>query len=599
MRRRSRNPTRELVERDTIVGLGKLVVPDYAKRLHWFHREIAEALEGMLRFTHFRGKRGGYARVRITMPARHGKTLHGSELLPALGLGRYPDLKIIGATATAELAKQGIRNTRNYMQSPAYKERYATRVGRVEEVIGEQESGKVETENSALVFRTLKREGKRYVHGNGYYLAAGIGGSFIGKGADIIIMDDWVRNAKQALNPKYVSSLWDFYLSTLSQRGDHPWTSQLYIGHCWTTPDFTDELMEYWRSESSDDLPMPIKEIKLSAIAEEPIPDYDPREPGEGLDHEWFRPRAWYENKRASIMSKRPWVWHGMWQQRPSLDGAKFFQPGDWRYYGKSFQLASRLDVVDFSIDAAMSGTGQSFTVINVYGYVEAAQRAKKDAGEQFFWLDEARGHWTIEQLYAQFEYLWRKWSRALPRQFDTLSVIEALPDIYTKTLVSDDDSKHHARARVWVEDKALGHSFLSRYASGVSVPGVTTTLTAEEQLAVSEALYPVPKIHSKIYCGSTAGQVTAQGRVWLPQESFGEDPLDASKMLVDASPIGVQWERDEHGALYKVKGPPADGSWVHEQGNYPSTPDDRRDVLAQAIICRVPWMGPLMLGSR
>lgn len=609
--RRRNNRARGFNERDSLLGLGKLVVPNYASRLHWYHSVIAEALEGLIRFVRFKGKRGGYARVLISMPARHGKSLHGVELLPALILGRYPDEKLMIGTASAKLAKKSVRNTRNYMQHSAYQERYATRVGKTyrgvldssgAEVFRPDDGGKLEVENTALMFRTIKRDssGRRHVEGDGYYMAQGIGGSFIGEGYTIGIIDDPIKNAEQALNPDYLKKLWDFYLSTFDTRADHPWAGQLFIGHRWTSPDFVDELKEHWQSESTEGHPLPIKEIKLAALATEDKPEYDPREVGEGLDKEETRPRAWYEGKRNALLSRRPWVWFGMWQQAPTMDGSKFFQRKEWRWYGPSFLLAERLLLVDFSIDAALSTTGSSFYVINVWGYLDAGARAGENAGEHFFWLGERRGHWTIEQLYSEFEYLWRKWSRALPKQFDELTIRERAPELYEMTRDKSDNpdpTKHHARPRVWCENKASGHSFNARFKLGAVIPNVTTTLTTDELYAVGHALYPVPKATAKVYCYRTAGQVTASGRVWLPREGFGEDPLDPSQPLVDATPLAVTWGKNSAGEDVLVE--VLEGGWVHEMESYPREPDDRRDTTAQEIMCRTPWIGPGALGQR
>ena len=157
--------------RSSIVALGKLVVPNYRARLHWYHRQIAEALEGLLRFVRFRGKRGGYARVVLSLPPRHGKSLHAIELLPALAFGQDPSLKVMVATHTATLAKDGVNNTRQYMSHPTYAESFKTRIGAVESVDAEGNRSKVEATNAALMFRTLapRRQGSaEYVDGGGY-----------------------------------------------------------------------------------------------------------------------------------------------------------------------------------------------------------------------------------------------------------------------------------------------------------------------------------------------------------------------------------------------------------------------------------------------
>jgi hypothetical protein len=77
------------------------------------------------------------------------------------------------------------------------------------------------------------------------------------------------------------------------------------------------------------------------------------------------------------------------------------------------------------------------------------------------------------------------------------------------------------------------------------------------------------------------AAQVTEQLRVWIPTEPFGLDPTRHGRPLVTADWVGSD------------KQP---GTWLHEISSHPSKPDDRRDSLAQLLICRTPWLGIRLL---
>lgn len=539
--------------RYSLTELGSLVVPEYRERCWWYHRQIAEALEGLLRWVRFKGKQGGYARVAISMPPQHGKSLHGTELFPAFALGQDPDLRIIVASNGATLAKKGIDNTRMWMDHAGYKSTFSTRFGKVEEfdITRSKRTRVLEVESSAQFFKTIgprdpKRNDKTSVERHGYYLAQGIGGSITGWGYDIGIGDDFVKNAEQALSPRHHEKLWEFFTSTFATRQRGEFAGQVYIGTRWTQPDFADELIDYWQAQSTASRPLPIKVISLPALAEEGI-ELDPEDPrrdpefvakfGAGLDNPSHRSQAYYEGERAGLMTTTPWVWFGMYQQRPKLSGTKFFQPGEWLRYPE-WDL-NGLDRVDFSIDANLSEKGPSRTVITVTGVLHFSNPAMpKEEGEHYFILDESVGHYSYDELEREYLRLAKKWATVLPRQFN--------------------------QGAHWVENKALGPTLINKFQG-------------------SFPIVAVPKAKAKIYCYRVAAQVTERMRVRIPIGTWGKDPTDPTRPLVTDA-----WVGDE-----KTK-----GSWIHEMMSYPGKPDDRRDAVAQQIICRTHGYGPDLLAA-
>jgi hypothetical protein len=517
-------------------------VPDYRARRWWYHEQISEALEGLLRYVRFKGARGGYARVLISMPPQHGKSLHGTELFPAFALGQDPDLKIIVASNGATLAKKGIANARQWMSQPGYQATFPTRFGRVEEfdIKSSKKTRAIEVESSSQFFKTIKKgaRGREAKEGLGYYLAQGLGGSITGWGYDIGVMDDLIKNAEQALSPRHHEKLWEFYTTVFDTRERGEFAAQLYIGTMWTDPDFADELINYWEAQASASHPLPIKVLRFPALAEDNLRDGDPRQPGEGLDNPTHRSRAYYEGKRAALMTQTPEVWYAMWQQLPRMAGSKFFQPHEWLPYTSTFKLAQNLRYVDFSIDANLSETGASFAVIQVWGVMVIGHDRPAEQGEHFFLLDESRGHYAYPELDAEFVRLRKKWEAALPNQT--------------------------GMGAVWVENKALGPTLISKY----------------------QGVYPliaVPKAKAKIYCYRVAAAETAKLRVWIPSGTWGKDPTNPSLPLITDSWVGNA----------KTK-----GSWVHEQMSHPAKPDDRRDAMSQEIICRTSHLGMHLLAA-
>ena len=80
--------------RDDFLSFVKRMWPEFIEGEH--HKVISEKFN--------RVARGECTRLIINMPPRHTKSEFASYFLPAWMIGRYPSLKIIQATHTAELA---------------------------------------------------------------------------------------------------------------------------------------------------------------------------------------------------------------------------------------------------------------------------------------------------------------------------------------------------------------------------------------------------------------------------------------------------------------------------------------------------------------
>lgn len=119
--------------------------------------------------------RGEITRLIITMPPRSLKSFAASIALPAWLLGKYPTKKVMSVAGTRELAADFDLATRTLFNSARYRG----------------------------LFPHIKNDGRkgdiRLPHG-GQRIAAAVGGTLIGRGADLIVIDDpippaYVHNA--------------------------------------------------------------------------------------------------------------------------------------------------------------------------------------------------------------------------------------------------------------------------------------------------------------------------------------------------------------------------------------------------------------------
>ena len=129
------------------------------------------------------------------MPPRHTKSEFASYLLPAWMVGLDPQLKIIQATHTADLAIDFGRKTKNLVDTENYKQLFDTRL-----MEDSQAAGKWKTEQG------------------GEYFAAGVGGAITGRGADLLIIDDPHKEQDIKKDSKSFEKAWNWYTSGPRQR---------------------------------------------------------------------------------------------------------------------------------------------------------------------------------------------------------------------------------------------------------------------------------------------------------------------------------------------------------------------------------------------
>jgi len=213
-----------LSEEEKLVQAGKYSLIDFSivtgkYSPNWHHELIADKLEAI--------ERGELKRLMIFMPPRHGKSQLATINFPAWYLGRHPDGEIITVSYSGDLAMDFGGKTRD----------------------------KIADESYGLVFDNLslkedeKSKGKWKTNKEDSYLSAGIGGAITGRGADILIVDDPIKNREEAESKVFRKKVWDFYTSTAYTRLN-PGGAIIVILTRWHLDDLAGRLLtksnEYW-----------------------------------------------------------------------------------------------------------------------------------------------------------------------------------------------------------------------------------------------------------------------------------------------------------------------------------------------------------------
>jgi len=203
---------------------------------NWHHEEIANELE---RIESGQFIKDGKKILMVFMPPRHGKSEECTINFPAWYLGRNPDKEIITASYSSDLAVKFGGKTRDLVNGRTYKNIFAN------VTLKKGEEGKAEWMTNS----------------NGSYVSVGVGGATTGKGANVFLIDDPIKNAEESESEVFREKVWDWFLSVVWTRLE-PNGVVIIILTRWHLDDLAGRILK------NDDFKSICKIISYPAIAE-------------------------------------------------------------------------------------------------------------------------------------------------------------------------------------------------------------------------------------------------------------------------------------------------------------------------------------------
>lgn len=254
----------------------------------WLHREIARQLE--------RVEKGEVKRLMLFVPPRHGKSELGSIMFPAWYLGKHPEKEIITSSYSAELAQDFGYKTRNLVDTQEYQELFTTKL----------------RDDSKSKAKWLTQQG-------GGYTAVGVGGAITGRGADILIIDDPIKNREEAESLTIREKIWSWYTSTAYTRLEKNGAVILILTR-WHQDDLAGRLLKA-QQEGGDKWEV----VKFPAIATE---NELFRVEGEALWKDKYDIDALNQIKNTVGI----YDWSALYQQEPVSSESQEFKPDYFQY---------------------------------------------------------------------------------------------------------------------------------------------------------------------------------------------------------------------------------------------------------------------------
>lgn len=334
--------------------------PRYVVAPH--HRLIGDTIQKA-----FEGK--GSNRIMIFAPPRHGKSELVSKIAPAYFLGRWPHRKVIAASHTADLAENFGGQVRDYILDPLHTATFSTL--------------------AALDPKTTAR-GDFKTMSKGEYFAVGVGGTPIGKGGDLIVIDDPFKSRKEAESPTQRQHVKDWYTSSIYSRLEGDGIIVL-MHQRWHEDDLAGWLL---REHAEENWTV----IDLPAMCIDPQTDPLGRIKDEALWPERYNEERLFKISRA--VGPRDWL--SMYQQHPRSQDGDEFKRHYLRYYERPAIEIARGMTVYVLVDPASSKKKTSdYTTMVVIGI---------GADGNKYVLDMVRDRLKLSERAAKLMDLHRKW---------------------------------------------------------------------------------------------------------------------------------------------------------------------------------------------
>ena len=323
---------------------------EYVKYVHdglWYKTRFHEFLCKYVQNFVERPTSKPYEILAIHTPPQHGKSQSITETLPSWYLGKNPDNRVIEISYNKEFAiKFGRRNKQKI-------DNYG------EEIFGIKVS---KDSSRAMEFEIAGHTGGM--------ISRGIGTGVTGNRANLMIIDDPIKNKAEASSKSRRELIYDEWMMSFRSRLA-PHSKVIIIMTRWHEDDLVGRLLE-----EEDD----IRYLRLPCECDD-VNDILGRKIGDALCPEIGKGKDWLEQTKSTMISTSgSMTWNALYQGRPTSIEGNVIQKEWWSYYEALPEMVQTI----MSVDASFKDDDQSdFVAIQVWG----------KAGSHMYLLDAVKKH--------------------------------------------------------------------------------------------------------------------------------------------------------------------------------------------------------------
>ena len=270
----------------------------------------------------------------IETPPQHGKSAAVTESIPSWYLGKHPNNRVILASYDSDFAERFCR--RNKEKIKAFGQNlFGISIGNIDR------AAEFELDN-----------------GKGRLISRGIMAGITGNPANLVIIDDPVKNQQEADSPTYRARVWEEWQSSIKSRlaaGG----KVIVIMTPWHEDDLAARLL-------ASEVNTTLLRLPVEAEANDPLG----RKIGEPLCPELGKDAAWLADFKKSYINDPQGgqrAWTALYQCRPRVESGNLVRRDWWRFYDPDEPRLYGAELV--SVDAAFkAGDQNDYVSIQVWG---------------------------------------------------------------------------------------------------------------------------------------------------------------------------------------------------------------------------------------
>lgn len=318
----------------------------------------------------------GVKRILVSMPPRHGKSLLIDTYFPAWWLALHPADRVVLIGYNETFARKWGADVRDLIIEHS-----------------EKLNLQVNPERTAA-------DDWQLTSGGGM-LCVGYGGSLMGKGADLMILDDVVKSAEEAESEVFRDKIWEWFQSTALTRLQ-PNAVIIGVMTRWHQDDLFGRILENQGDRWE------VINIPSIAEANDPLG----RAVGEPLWPEFHTDDPTYEIRKNSMS---PYWWSALHQGRPTPEGGGLLKRDWFRFYQSLPQEPDQwIQSWDLSLKDKES---------NDYSVGQVWLRK----GPDLYLVDQVRGHFNLSEMAHHMRNFMRKYPKAIAKLVEDSAMGPAL----------------------------------------------------------------------------------------------------------------------------------------------------------------------------